>query len=65
MVDAIDGNAAVLKLRAKLDADILKDHAKLLESAIADVLGVIAAGAPRSRRLWSSGASGGRTDARE
>ena len=39
MVDSIDGNAVVLKLRAKLDADILKDHAKLLESAIADVLG--------------------------
>ncbi len=39
MVSEIDGNAAVLKLRTKFDADILKDHAKLLESAIADVLG--------------------------
>ena len=39
MVDSIDGNAAVLKLRNRLDADILKEHAKLLESAIADVLG--------------------------
>jgi hypothetical protein len=40
MIDAIDGNAAVIKLRSKFDADILKDHAKLIESAIADVLGV-------------------------
>ncbi len=39
MVDSIDGNAVVLKLRAKFDADILKEHTKLLESAIADVLG--------------------------
>jgi DNA polymerase III subunit gamma/tau len=39
MVDSIDGNAAVLKLRNRFDVDILKDHAKLLESAIADVLG--------------------------
>jgi DNA polymerase-3 subunit gamma/tau len=39
MVDSIEGNAVVLKLRAKFDADILKEHTKLLESAIADVLG--------------------------
>ncbi len=39
MLDAIDGNAAVLKLRTKFDADILKDHVKLIETAIADVLG--------------------------
>ena len=39
MVDAIDGSAVVLKLRAKFDADILKEHTKLLESAIADVVG--------------------------
>jgi DNA polymerase-3 subunit gamma/tau len=39
MVDSIDGNAVILKLRAKFDADILKEHTKLLESAIADVLG--------------------------
>ena len=39
MVDSIDGNAVVLKLRAKFDADILKEHTKLLESAITDVLG--------------------------
>jgi DNA polymerase III gamma/tau subunit len=51
MVDSIDGNAVVLKLRAKFDADILKEHTKLLESAIADVLG-----APLHVRL-ESGAS--------
>jgi DNA polymerase-3 subunit gamma/tau len=39
MVDSIDGSAAVIKLRTKFDADILKDHAKLLESAIENVLG--------------------------
>ncbi|HUA08691.1 MAG TPA: DNA polymerase III subunit gamma/tau [Candidatus Acidoferrales bacterium] len=39
MVDAIDGNAVVLKLRSPFEADILKEHAKLLESAIADVTG--------------------------
>jgi DNA polymerase-3 subunit gamma/tau len=39
VVEAIEGNAVVLKLRDTLSADILRDHAKLLESAIADVLG--------------------------
>jgi DNA polymerase-3 subunit gamma/tau len=39
MVDAVDGNAAVIKLRNKFEADILKDHVKLLESAITDILG--------------------------
>ncbi len=39
MVDTIDGNAVVLKLRNAFEADILKEHAKILESAIADVLG--------------------------
>ena len=39
MVDGIDGNAIVLKLRAKFDADILKEHTKLLESAVRDVTG--------------------------
>ena len=39
MVEAIDGNAVVLKLRSPFEADILKDNAKLLESAIADVTG--------------------------
>ena len=39
MVTAVDGDTATLKLRTKFDADILKEHAKLLETAIADVLG--------------------------
>ena len=39
MVDAIDGNAIVLRLRDKFNADILKDHTALVEKAIADVLG--------------------------
>ena len=39
MVEAIDGNAVLLKMRNKFDADILKDHVKLVEGAIADVLG--------------------------
>jgi len=39
MVEEIDGNAAVIKLRNKLDVDILKEHVKLLEDAINDILG--------------------------
>lgn len=39
MVEAIDGNAVLLKMRNKFDADILKDHVKLVEGAIADVIG--------------------------
>ncbi|MGB6985323.1 MAG: DNA polymerase III subunit gamma/tau [Candidatus Aquilonibacter sp.] len=39
MLDAIDGNAIVLKLRNAFEADILKPHVKLLESAITDVVG--------------------------
>jgi len=39
MVEAIDGNAIVLRLRDSFSADILKDHLKLLEAAIVDVLG--------------------------
>lgn len=39
MVDAIDGNSVVLRLRDKFNADILKDHTALVEKAIADVLG--------------------------
>ncbi|HVA27388.1 MAG TPA: hypothetical protein VNF68_04370, partial [Candidatus Baltobacteraceae bacterium] len=39
MVDAIDENAAVVKLRSKLDVDILKEHVGLLEKAIHNVLG--------------------------
>ncbi|MDQ2873197.1 MAG: DNA polymerase III subunit gamma/tau [Candidatus Eremiobacteraeota bacterium] len=37
--EAIDGNALVIKLPSALMADILKDNAKLVESAIADILG--------------------------
>ena len=50
MVGAIEGNAVVLKLRSPFEADILKDNTKLLESAIADVLGCEAQGALRNRR---------------
>jgi DNA polymerase III subunit gamma/tau len=39
MPTAIEGNAVVLKLRSAFEADILKEHTKLLESAIADVVG--------------------------
>lgn len=39
MVDSIDGNAVVLKLRSAFEADILKEHVKLLEAAITDVTG--------------------------
>jgi DNA polymerase III subunit gamma/tau len=39
MLDAIDGNAVVLKLRSAFEGDILKEHVKLLESAIRDVTG--------------------------
>ncbi|HTZ55048.1 MAG TPA: DNA polymerase III subunit gamma/tau [Candidatus Acidoferrum sp.] len=39
MVSEVVGNAVVLKLRSPFEADILKDNTKLLESAIADVLG--------------------------
>lgn len=37
--DSIDGNAVVIKLPNSLMADILKDNAKLVESAMAEVLG--------------------------
>jgi DNA polymerase-3 subunit gamma/tau len=39
MVESVDADTAVLKLRTKFDADILKEHLKLIESAIVDVLG--------------------------
>ncbi len=38
LVDGIEGNAVVLKLPDKVTADILRDHLKALETAIADVL---------------------------
>jgi len=39
MVEAIDENSVVIKLRSKLDVDILKEHVALLEKAIHNVLG--------------------------
>ncbi|MBV8530668.1 MAG: DNA polymerase III subunit gamma/tau, partial [Candidatus Eremiobacteraeota bacterium] len=39
-IDALDGNALVLKLPDAWSADALRDHAPLIESAIADILGV-------------------------
>jgi DNA polymerase III gamma/tau subunit len=39
MVESVDAGTATLKLRSKFEADILKDHLKLVEAAIADVLG--------------------------
>jgi DNA polymerase III subunit gamma/tau len=39
VVEAVDGNAVVLKLPDSATADSLRDHTKLIEKAIADVLG--------------------------
>ncbi len=39
-IEAVDGNAIVLRLPDTWSADALRDHAKLVEAAIADVLGV-------------------------
>jgi DNA polymerase III subunit gamma/tau len=39
MVASVDGGTAILKLRNKLDADVLKQHTSLIERAITDVLG--------------------------
>ena len=39
LVDSVEGNAVMLKLPDSFSADILRDHIKLLEDAIADVLG--------------------------
>jgi DNA polymerase-3 subunit gamma/tau len=39
MVEAVEGHAIVLRLRDKVSGDILREHAKLLEAAVADVLG--------------------------
>jgi DNA polymerase-3 subunit gamma/tau len=38
-VEAVEGNAVVLKLGDAARADMLRDHTKLIEKAIADVLG--------------------------
>ncbi len=40
VVEAVDGNAVVLKLPSDWNADAVRQHAKLIESAIAEVLGV-------------------------
>jgi DNA polymerase-3 subunit gamma/tau len=39
LVDSVEGNAVLLKLPDSFSADILRDHIKLVESAIADTLG--------------------------
>ncbi len=39
MVEAVEGNAIVLRLHNKVSADILREHLKLLAAAVADVLG--------------------------
>jgi DNA polymerase-3 subunit gamma/tau len=39
-IDALESNAVVLKLPDSWSADALRDHAKIIEQAIADVLGV-------------------------
>ncbi|MDQ2865575.1 MAG: DNA polymerase III subunit gamma/tau [Candidatus Eremiobacteraeota bacterium] len=39
LVDAVEGNAIVLKLPDPFSVEILRDHCKALEGAIADVLG--------------------------
>ena len=39
IVDALDGNAIVLKLRDSWSADILREHAAYIEAAVLDVLG--------------------------
>jgi DNA polymerase III subunit gamma/tau len=39
VVEAVDGNALILKLRDAASADMLRDHTKMIEAAIADVLG--------------------------
>ena len=39
LVDSVDGNAIVLKLPDTFSVEILRDHHKALEAAIADVLG--------------------------
>ncbi|HET6274712.1 MAG TPA: DNA polymerase III subunit gamma/tau [Candidatus Cybelea sp.] len=40
VIDAVEGNAIVLKLPNAWSADALRDHSSLIEEAIADVLGI-------------------------
>ena len=51
-VDSVDGNAVVLKLPDTFSVEILRDHLKALEAAIADVLG-----APLKVTLKTDGAA--------
>jgi DNA polymerase-3 subunit gamma/tau len=53
-IDTVEGNAIVLKLPNSWSADALRDHSQLIESAIADVLGV-----PLKLRLRVDGSSAG------
>ncbi len=39
VVEAVEGNAVILKLPDTASADMLRDHTKMIEAAIADVLG--------------------------
>jgi DNA polymerase III subunit gamma/tau len=52
-IDAVETNAIVLKLPNSWSADALRDHTQLIESAIADVLGV-----PLKLRLRVDGNAG-------
>ncbi|HZY95624.1 MAG TPA: DNA polymerase III subunit gamma/tau [Candidatus Cybelea sp.] len=54
-IDALESNAVVLKLPDSWSADALRDHAKIIEQAIADVLGVPLA---VRLRIDGSGAAG-------
>jgi hypothetical protein len=40
MPDSVEGNALVVKVPSALSADVLKDNAKLIQSAIHEALGV-------------------------
>jgi hypothetical protein len=40
MPDSVDGNALVVKVPTAYSAEVLKDNAKLIQSAIAEALGV-------------------------
>ena len=39
-IEAVEGNTVVLKLPGNWNADLVREHAKLIEAAIAEVLGV-------------------------
>jgi DNA polymerase-3 subunit gamma/tau len=58
-IDALEGNAVVLKLPDTWSSDALRDHSALIETAIADVLGV-----PLKVRLRVEGGGTPRPNAR-